>query len=386
MIKLISPQSLQSLGIVGMNKRNISFIGKHNKRSNYRLVDDKLLTKKIALEKGGIPVPELFGVVEYLFQIEDFLEKIRGKYPDAEIICLLGNMDITREGSPWPGYVQQAANTFNDKVHTLFVPYKNSPGHPKIEEQKIIADRLTDLILKLENKEKSLTIKVSSAAKAKPLPNASVTVDSTRIFTDLFGWANFHVDSGSHQVSIRLDRFKDQSFPTVVSSDTLINIDLVQDLADVLFEVKMDDWGLENASISLAGETEITSRRGMVKFYDIKADTGYVYLIEKESGLLVEDSLFLRADTSVRLSYSSVDIENRHSKKKLHIYPNPTREQLNVEGFEDVLYFEILDVQGKLLREGNLAIDGSINVSKLSAGIYFLNPIKGPPLKFAVCK
>ena len=77
MIKLISPQSLHSLGIVGMNKRNISFIGKHNKRSNYRLVDDKLLTKKAALKKGGIPVPELIGVVEYLFQIEEFLEQIK---------------------------------------------------------------------------------------------------------------------------------------------------------------------------------------------------------------------------------------------------------------------------------------------------------------------
>lgn len=77
MIKLISPQSLHSLGIVGMNKRNLSFIGKHNKRSNYRLVDDKLLTKKIALEKGGIAVPELFGVVEYVFQIEDFLQQIQ---------------------------------------------------------------------------------------------------------------------------------------------------------------------------------------------------------------------------------------------------------------------------------------------------------------------
>jgi alpha-L-glutamate ligase-like protein len=77
MISLISPKSLHSLGIVGMNQRNISFIGKHNKRSNYRLVDDKLLTKRTALQKGGILVPELFGVVEYLFQIEDFLAQIQ---------------------------------------------------------------------------------------------------------------------------------------------------------------------------------------------------------------------------------------------------------------------------------------------------------------------
>jgi len=77
MINLISPKSLRSLGILGMNRRNISFIGKYNKRSNYRLVDDKLLTKKIAMAKGGIPVPELYGVVEYLFEIDGFLEEIK---------------------------------------------------------------------------------------------------------------------------------------------------------------------------------------------------------------------------------------------------------------------------------------------------------------------
>lgn len=67
---------LRKLGIVGMNQRNIGLIGKNNKRVNYRLVDDKLLTKKIALKHGGIPVPELYGVVEYLFQIDDFLTEI----------------------------------------------------------------------------------------------------------------------------------------------------------------------------------------------------------------------------------------------------------------------------------------------------------------------
>ncbi len=76
----------------------------------------------------------------------EFLLAIRASYPDAEIICLLGNMDITKNGSPWPGYVEQAAVKVNDRVHTLFVPYKNSPGHPKVDEQKIIADALTDYI------------------------------------------------------------------------------------------------------------------------------------------------------------------------------------------------------------------------------------------------
>jgi alpha-L-glutamate ligase-like protein len=72
----IAPGKLRKLGIVGMNQRNISFIGENNKRANYRLVDDKLETKRIALARGDIPVPALYGTVTYLFEIDAFLEQL----------------------------------------------------------------------------------------------------------------------------------------------------------------------------------------------------------------------------------------------------------------------------------------------------------------------
>ena len=78
----------------------------------------------------------------------EFVKSIRGKYPNADIICMLGNMDITKEGSPWPGYVEGAVASLNDnKISTVFVPYKNTSGHPKVAGQQIIAD---SLILRIE--------------------------------------------------------------------------------------------------------------------------------------------------------------------------------------------------------------------------------------------
>lgn len=75
------------------------------------------------------------------------VQNIRGKYPNANIICALGNMDATREGSPWPGYVQQAVAQLNDAtIYTHFFPYKNTPGHPKVSEQKAMAESLIDFI------------------------------------------------------------------------------------------------------------------------------------------------------------------------------------------------------------------------------------------------
>ncbi len=57
-----SPGKLRHKGIMGMNQRNHSFIGRYNDRSKYPLVDDKLKTKIIA-EQAGCTVPKLIGVI-----------------------------------------------------------------------------------------------------------------------------------------------------------------------------------------------------------------------------------------------------------------------------------------------------------------------------------
>ncbi len=76
-----------------------------------------------------------------------FVQSIREKYPAAKIICMLGNMNITEEGSEWPGYVKEAVRQLNDPaMYTLLVPYKKTGGHPKTKEQKILADALIEFI------------------------------------------------------------------------------------------------------------------------------------------------------------------------------------------------------------------------------------------------
>jgi hypothetical protein len=78
---------------------------------------------------------------------QSFVKTVRGKYPKAQIICMLGNMDITRKDSPWPVYVQKAIVGLNDsKIYTLVVPFKETSGHPKVKEQQILADNLIDFI------------------------------------------------------------------------------------------------------------------------------------------------------------------------------------------------------------------------------------------------
>lgn len=78
---------------------------------------------------------------------KDFVGKLRSKYPKANIICTMGGMDATREGSPWPGYVEEAVERMEDsKIYTYFMPFNNINGHPRVEEQHNMANGLIKFI------------------------------------------------------------------------------------------------------------------------------------------------------------------------------------------------------------------------------------------------
>lgn len=63
--------SLRKAGVLGMNRRNTQYIMRFNRRSGFPLVDDKLLTKQLAL-KHGIPTPPLYHVISHHGDIAGF--------------------------------------------------------------------------------------------------------------------------------------------------------------------------------------------------------------------------------------------------------------------------------------------------------------------------
>ncbi|MBX3708083.1 MAG: alpha-L-glutamate ligase-like protein [Pseudomonadales bacterium] len=72
----ISPLKLRQLGIMGMNRRNIGYIGRYNPRNRYPLVDNKLKTKVVA-QRARLRVPDLLHVVETQHEIEGIQAQIR---------------------------------------------------------------------------------------------------------------------------------------------------------------------------------------------------------------------------------------------------------------------------------------------------------------------
>ena len=72
-----NPFMLRKLGILGMNKRNIHYIGGENDRKYYPLVDNKLKTKVLA-ENAGISVPKLLATIEHQSELRRLKDILAG--------------------------------------------------------------------------------------------------------------------------------------------------------------------------------------------------------------------------------------------------------------------------------------------------------------------
>ncbi len=70
-----NPFALKRRGILGMNRRNVEYIGKLNDRRNFPLVDNKLKTKRIA-EAAGIAVPKLLDTIKNQSELKKLHQRL----------------------------------------------------------------------------------------------------------------------------------------------------------------------------------------------------------------------------------------------------------------------------------------------------------------------
>lgn len=75
--RFAKPQALRASGVLGMNARNYFMISRHNKRSLYPLVDDKVQTKMLA-NNININTPHMIGVIEHQYEVKNLLQIVAG--------------------------------------------------------------------------------------------------------------------------------------------------------------------------------------------------------------------------------------------------------------------------------------------------------------------
>lgn len=71
-------RKLRAAGVLGLNQRNSEFIMQLNPRRFYPRVDDKVLTKELAMA-AGMAVPELYGVIRNQAQVRSFGAIVAGR-------------------------------------------------------------------------------------------------------------------------------------------------------------------------------------------------------------------------------------------------------------------------------------------------------------------
>ena len=64
---------LRNIGVLGLNERNADFIQRLNPRSLFPRVDDKTITKELALS-AGMAVPDLYGVIAHQARVREFTD------------------------------------------------------------------------------------------------------------------------------------------------------------------------------------------------------------------------------------------------------------------------------------------------------------------------
>ena len=69
---------LREIGMMGIGQRNAEYVLMHNPRKFYPRVDDKLITKRLAIE-AGLPVPELYALVREEHQIGELHDVLRDR-------------------------------------------------------------------------------------------------------------------------------------------------------------------------------------------------------------------------------------------------------------------------------------------------------------------
>ncbi|MGF1511263.1 MAG: alpha-L-glutamate ligase-like protein [Myxococcota bacterium] len=67
--------SLERLGLLGINRRNIDFTTRYNPRRLYPLVDNKLRTKLLCIQ-AGIPTPKVLAKAEGHFGVHELMQRV----------------------------------------------------------------------------------------------------------------------------------------------------------------------------------------------------------------------------------------------------------------------------------------------------------------------
>lgn len=99
-------------------------------------------------------------------------------------------------------------------------------------------------------------------------------------------------------------------------------------------------------------------------------------------GVNNQNELFVAAVNSgkiFRITTTTLGVQENDLSNQIKVYPNPASKKVFIEGVKDKnTTVEIISFEGrKVLEQGKIESDNSVNISGIPAGVYFINLISG---------
>lgn len=132
-----------------------------------------------------------------------------------------------------------------------------------------------------------------------------------------------------------------------------------------------NNLGIQGASVTFNGETQIADKQGDVQFLNFPENSDDIPLSISADGYLQFDTTISIVDSTVILDIKLESlVAIAETKISAHLYPNPADDYLMIEGITNNFSYNIFDLTGKLVSQG--ISDEKVSVSELEKGFYLI--------------
>ena len=198
-------------------------------------------------------------------------------------------------------------------------------------------------------------------AKTEDLKN-SLLESTGKDFTEFFN--DWIYGQGHPTYQIRWNQTADQMLRFKVSQTTSHSS---VNFFEMPLPIKVNGTGGQVAYLVLNHTTKNQNFAEQVNFPVVSIQFNYENQILQRNSTVTKDTTILSV--------------NDGAKEEMKIYPNPVKDRLSVSGINKDQPYEILSIDGKLIKAGKYSSTKTIDVQALPKGVYFLK-VSNQNLKF----
>jgi hypothetical protein len=257
----------------------------------------------------------------------------------------------------------------------------HTEGFQKYNNDGLELVRDTTLRVEMQKKPRIIRVQLVDGNTGDPVYRALVRYAGQSFYSNQDG--ELTIMPGENQDTIILRASAEEYFQCtdtlMISSDTIIQMKMINHHATLGFEVFEDDVKRSDVQIEVNRERSVfTNQAGYTYFTFVPAKAWHQYEINVGDEMMISDSVYLLNDTVIRIDLAKVAIDKIITQAdNVLVYPNPAKNRIKVGIHEvaglDRIKVELMDTTGKVIlvtkAKGKTI---TLDVSGMPQGLYLL--------------